>query len=204
MTTMTRAELQAATAQLLGGHVRDFPLARLQRLITLTQYATDILLNEIEDRGELTFHDGVPIIPYQADYSVSTILTRDDGQCRSPFEKTLFLPVKNVTARKIERTLRRRPEQLSGLVEAPAFPSRPDDSGTAARSVGDGTSGAARSHAQRPLRREHGEDGEHRTFPAASTVARSAQAGGTGGELGSSGFSRRHAAFSRQRSRDLA
>ena len=39
------------------------------------------------------------------------------------------------------------------------------------------------------LRREHGEDGEHRTFPGASTVARSAQAGGTGGEYGLSGFS---------------
>src|ERR1700684_396213 len=42
---------------------------------------------------------------------------------------------------------------------------------------------------KRPLRREHGEDGEHQTFRGASTVARSAQAGGTGGEYGLSGFS---------------
>ena len=40
-----------------------------------------------------------------------------------------------------------------------------------ARNEGDGRSGATRSHAQRM--REHGEDGEHRTFTAASTVAAS-------------------------------
>ena len=39
-----------------------------------------------------------------------------------------------------------------------------------ARSGGDGRSTATRSHAQRS---EHGEDGEHRTFAAASTVAAS-------------------------------
>src|SRR6202051_2898986 len=72
--------------------------------------------------------------------------------------------------------------QLSSSVEAPAFPSRPDNSSDARRSGGDGRSGAARSHAQRLLWREHGEDGEHQTFPGASTVARSAQPGGTGGE----------------------
>jgi hypothetical protein len=79
-------------------------------------------------------------------------------------------------------TLARQSGQLSSPVEAPAFPSRPDDTSDAARSEGDGRSGAARSHAQHPLRRGHGEDGEHRTFPGASTVARSAQAGETGGE----------------------
>jgi len=78
---------------------------------------------------------------------------------------------------------------FSVWLRAPAFPSRPDNSNGAARSGRDGRSGAARSHAQRPLRREHGEDGEHQTFPGASTVAGSAQAGGTGGERGLSGFS---------------
>ena len=38
---------------------------------------------------------------------------------------------------------------------------------------GIGRSGATRSHAQRALPREHGEDGEHRTFPEVSTVAHS-------------------------------
>ena len=38
---------------------------------------------------------------------------------------------------------------------------------------GIGRSGATRSHAQRAVAREHGEDGERRTFPEVSTVAHS-------------------------------
>jgi hypothetical protein len=57
---------------------------------------------------------------------------------------------------------------LSGSIGTPAFPSRLGNALATARSEGDGRSGAAHSHAQRS---EHGEDGEHRTFPAASTVA---------------------------------
>jgi len=43
-----------------------------------------------------------------------------------------------------------------------------------------GRSGATRSHAQRALSREHGEDGKHRTFPEVSTVAHSTPVGGSG------------------------
>ena len=46
-----------------------------------------------------------------------------------------------------------------------------------ARSVGQGRSGATRSHAQRALSREHGEDCEHRTLTGASTTRRSSLAG---------------------------
>ena len=42
---------------------------------------------------------------------------------------------------------------------------------------GIGRSGATRSHAQRAVAREHGEDGEHRTFPEVSTVAHSQRSG---------------------------
>jgi transposase InsO family protein len=73
-----------------------------------------------------------------------------------------------------------KPNQLSGSVRTPAFPSRPDYASPMERSGGDGRSGATRSHAQRHLRREHGEDGEHRTFPGASTMAHSARPGGPG------------------------
>jgi putative transposase len=65
---------------------------------------------------------------------------------------------------------------LSGSTGDPAFPPRPGGLAAAARSGGDGvglrsrTTTAARSHAQRS---EHGEDGEHRPFAAASTVAAS-------------------------------
>ncbi|CAH2598837.1 protein of unknown function [Rhodovastum atsumiense] len=58
---------------------------------------------------------------------------------------------------------------LSGSIGAPAFPSRPGSAPATARSEGEERSRAARSHAQHC---EHGENGEHRTFPAASPVAR--------------------------------
>ncbi len=64
--------------------------------------------------------------------------------------------------------------QLSGSIGAPAFPPRPGYALATARNEGDGRSGATRSHAQRS---EHGEDGEHRTFPAVSTVAGSGLVG---------------------------
>jgi putative transposase len=69
---------------------------------------------------------------------------------------------------------------LSGSADAPAFLSRPDTRQAAARNTGQARSAATRSHAQRPLRREHGEDGEHRTLPRVSTVAPSPSAGGSG------------------------
>jgi hypothetical protein len=46
-----------------------------------------------------------------------------------------------------------------------------------ARNEGEERSGAARSQARRALQREHGEDGEHRTFPGVSTMAHFAPAG---------------------------
>ena len=70
--------------------------------------------------------------------------------------------------------------KLSGSAGAPAFPSRPEKNNAGARSEGQERGGATRSHAQRPLRREHGEDGEHRTLPEASTLASSTTPGATG------------------------
>ena len=70
--------------------------------------------------------------------------------------------------------------QLFGSAETPAFPSRPDNASTMVRNAGEERSTAARSHAQRPLRREHGEDSAHRTFPGGSTMAHSRSAGGPG------------------------
>jgi putative transposase len=63
------------------------------------------------------------------------------------------------------------PSPLSSSIGGPAFPSRPGHSPALARNGGDGRRAATHSHAQQ---REHG---EHRTFPAVSTRARSAQAG---------------------------
>jgi hypothetical protein len=63
--------------------------------------------------------------------------------------------------------------QLSGSIGEPAFPPRPGSAQAATRNAGDGRSGATRNHAQSALAHEHGEDGEHRTFPEVSTVAHS-------------------------------
>lgn len=75
---VTKAELEAAAAMLLGGKVEDVPMDTLLRLITVSQFVTDTVLNEIEARGELTFMGGVPIVPYHSEHSVQTILTRGD------------------------------------------------------------------------------------------------------------------------------
>jgi transposase InsO family protein len=65
----------------------------------------------------------------------------------------------------------------SSSIGKPAFPSRPATANAVARNEGEERSGATRSHAQRVLTREHGEDGEHRTFPAVSTTASSPHVG---------------------------
>ena len=67
--------------------------------------------------------------------------------------------------------------KLSGSIGEPAFPSRPGNAQATEHSGGDGRRGATRSHAQRTSLREHGEDGERRTFSAVSTVAHSPHAG---------------------------
>ena len=71
----------------------------------------------------------------------------------------------------------RRQIPLSGSIGEPAFPSRPGNAQATARNEGDGRSRATRSHAQRALGAEHGEDGEHRTFSEVSTVAHSSPVG---------------------------
>src|ERR1700735_1079020 len=58
-------------------------------------------------------------------------------------------------------------------VRSTSLLSRPDLAPPKSRRAaeGIGRSGATRSHAQRAVAREHGEEGEHRTFPEVSTVA---------------------------------
>lgn len=73
---LSKDELQSAVRDLLGDDVANLPLPRLWRLITVTQHATDVLLNELEERGELASEDGIPIVPYMSDYVLDTILTR--------------------------------------------------------------------------------------------------------------------------------
>lgn len=73
---MTEQELKEAAFNITGGNLSDLSLDDLKRLMTLTQYVTDLCLNEVESRGALTFFDGDPIVPYVSEHSVETILTR--------------------------------------------------------------------------------------------------------------------------------
>jgi transposase InsO family protein len=86
-------------------------------------------------------------------------------------------------ARTLARTLARTPP--CGSIDEPALPSRPGMAIAAARNEGRERSGATRSHAQRDLSREHGEDGEHRTSPEVSTVAALANVGSSNSSVAS-------------------
>jgi len=73
---MTEQELVEAAYEVTGGALLDLPSDKIMRLMTITQYVTDICLNEIERRGELQSHEGMTVVPYVADHGVETILTR--------------------------------------------------------------------------------------------------------------------------------
>ena len=79
---ISKEKLVAAAEFIMSDkNVESLTLAQLYRLMTVTQYVTDLCLNEIEQRGELTFlprPDGslAPIIPYTSEHHVETILTR--------------------------------------------------------------------------------------------------------------------------------
>jgi hypothetical protein len=60
-----------------AGDVRDLSSDSIRRLMTVTQFVTDLCLNEIERRGELLDDFcGVPVVPYVCDHRVDTFLTR--------------------------------------------------------------------------------------------------------------------------------
>jgi hypothetical protein len=73
---MTKAELIEAAYELTGGDLKTLSSDKIKRLMTVTQYVTDICLNEIESRGQVDFHEGLPIVPYMSRHSVDTMLTR--------------------------------------------------------------------------------------------------------------------------------
>jgi hypothetical protein len=69
-----------AAYEFTGGNVEDLPLDNLRSLMTVTQFVTDLCLNEIEDRGALTYprDTGQVIVPYQCDHMIETVLTRGE------------------------------------------------------------------------------------------------------------------------------
>lgn len=73
---MSKSELVEAAYEVTGGNLKGLSLDQIHKLITISQHVTDLCLNEIEARGELIFMDGAPVVPYQSEYMVETILTR--------------------------------------------------------------------------------------------------------------------------------
>lgn len=75
--SMSTEELVNGAQEILGvKDMRELPSDKLVHMLTMSQYLTDICLNEIERRGELHVVDGTPTLPYRADHMVDTILTR--------------------------------------------------------------------------------------------------------------------------------
>jgi hypothetical protein len=80
---MSDSELVAAAADFIGGEsVKTLATDQTIRLMTVTQYVTDLCLNEVKKRRELAFCPSpetgelVPIVPYCSSLAVPTILTR--------------------------------------------------------------------------------------------------------------------------------
>jgi hypothetical protein len=73
---MSKADLIKAADDITGGNLKDLNTDQIGRLMTVTQYVTDLCLNEIESRGELASYEGTPLVPYQSEHMVETVLTR--------------------------------------------------------------------------------------------------------------------------------
>jgi len=78
---MTKEELIEASYGIAAGNISDLTYVQLTRLMTITQFVTDLCLREIENRGELAWAPGaggkiVPIVPYNSDVVVETVLNR--------------------------------------------------------------------------------------------------------------------------------
>jgi len=73
---MTKEDLVEAAYQFTGGNLKELSLNQVKRLMTVAMYVGDLCLNEIEDRGELEFVGDAPVLPYDCDYTVPTVLTR--------------------------------------------------------------------------------------------------------------------------------
>jgi hypothetical protein len=73
---MTKRELIEAAYAMTGGNFADLTTEQVEKLMTITQFVTDLCLDEIERRGALDFLGGVPVVPYVSEHGVKTILTR--------------------------------------------------------------------------------------------------------------------------------
>ncbi|WP_455296491.1 hypothetical protein [Brucella pituitosa] len=74
---LSKDELEAAVSMICEGEdIEGLSLCALKSMLTIGQYLTDRCLNEIEQRGELEFIEGAPVIDYVSNHVIETILTR--------------------------------------------------------------------------------------------------------------------------------
>jgi nitrate reductase assembly molybdenum cofactor insertion protein NarJ len=76
MKFLTKPELVEAANDVVPGNIKDLSLDDVRLLMTVTQFVTDLCINELEERDELTFYRDRPCIPYCSDHMMETILTR--------------------------------------------------------------------------------------------------------------------------------
>lgn len=74
---MTKEELEASARYLAGEReLEELTTDEIHKLMTLGQYLTDRGLAAIEQRGELEWHEGAPVLPYMSMHTIETVLTR--------------------------------------------------------------------------------------------------------------------------------
>ena len=76
---LTEKQMRALAAKVFAKQIEGTSPAKLEVLMTVTQYITDLCLNEIERKGMLEQIDGMPCVPYVSEHMVPTILTRQNA-----------------------------------------------------------------------------------------------------------------------------
>lgn len=65
---MTPDELRSKAAAVLDGRlVSSLSKDEIDELITVASYLQDVLVAELENRGQLAFHEGRPCVPYNCE-----------------------------------------------------------------------------------------------------------------------------------------
>jgi len=73
---LTQTDLEAMADALSECEIERLDTDGIERLLTFGQYLTDRCLAEYERRGELSFMNGEPMLPYCSEHLVPSILTR--------------------------------------------------------------------------------------------------------------------------------
>lgn len=73
---LSEKQLRALARKVFAKQIEGTAPRKLEMLMTVTQYITDMCLNELERQGELTTMEGSICVPYMSPHMVHTVLTR--------------------------------------------------------------------------------------------------------------------------------